>query len=94
VANHCRFFEEEFGKKRGDFEVRRFVKEMWERRGYVIEPSTLLFERYHYRRGDDPAVIAFRCPDGLPLECLRAVIPLGEEEKNMLKKLKAIGLNK
>jgi hypothetical protein len=84
VANHCRFFEEEFDKKRGDEEVREFVERMWKRRGYVLEPSTLLFERYHYRRGDDSKVIAFRCPDGLPLECLKAIVPLGKEERKIL----------
>ena len=87
-TNHRRWFEWEFKKKKGDVWVREFVDEMWNRRGFVIEPNEQLFESFSYQRGDDdPTTIAVRCPEGLPRECVQAVIPLGRREARLLREL-------
>lgn len=87
-ANHRRWFEWEFKRKKNDPWVRTLVDEMWERKGFVIEPSAYLFEEFHYKRGDDPTMIAVRCPKGLPRECVNAVVPLGSIERGLLRDLK------
>ena len=54
----------------------------------MIEPNERLFNQFHYECGDDPTVIAVRCPAGLPRACVNAIVPLGLEERKMLWELK------
>ena len=86
-ANHCRWFEWEFKRQKGDEWVHMLVDEMWERKGFIIEPCEFLFERFLYKKGDDPTTIAFHCPKGLPLECVRSVVPLGMRETKLMQQL-------
>lgn len=60
--------------------ARDIVDKLMKRKGFILEPEESIFE-FKYQRGDDPTTVAVVCPEGLPLECVKGIRPLGRMER-------------
>lgn len=68
--------------------VRRLVKEASDKRkGVVITLSKSIAQNYKEVRGDDPEDMMITAKDGLPLKYITGIIPLGQYEQDVLKKI-------
>lgn len=78
------FFMEDEGMS--EIQASELVSILWRRKGLIIEPNERAF-RFDYGPGDDPTTVAIACPEGFPKDCIGRVVPLGDVERNFLRKL-------
>jgi|GEM_PF-1853077 len=80
------WFEEDKKLNLSHQEASKLVDEMFALKGVIIEPSPALFEEFNYSAGDDPEVLRVFCRNGLPVECISAIQPLGSREHSLLER--------
>lgn len=77
------YFDFFIGLKMKELKAKRLSSLIVERFGVILEPNERIFN-YPYYQGDDPATIRVLCPNGLPLNYLAGIKPMGEIEKRYL----------